>query len=70
MSSFRTHRRLQAPGRGGEGAYIRAMLVLQGFGMVSTGSGTLGHLQSGGIYEDIEVVPVQKRQATDAGRGL
>ncbi|OBS72668.1 hypothetical protein A6R68_12746 [Neotoma lepida] len=26
------------------------------------GSGMLGHLQSDGIYEDIEVVPVQKKE--------
>lgn len=45
------------------------MLVLEDSGMVFTGAGMLGHLQSDGIYEDIEVVPVPKKEEnTVSGR--
>lgn len=67
VSSYITHRRLQVPGGWGE---IRGMLVLEHSGMVSTGSGVLGNLQSDGVYEDIEVVPVTKKEENARSRLL
>lgn len=67
VSSYITHRRLQVPGGWVE---TRVMLVLEDSWMVSTGASMLGHLQSDGVYEDIEVVPVPKKEENTVSRLL
>ena len=67
VSTYTTHRRLQVSGGWAE---TRAMLVLENSWMVSTGAGMLGHLQSEGIYEDIEVDPVPKKEENTVSRLL
>lgn len=66
VSSYITH---TGGCRSQEGwAETRAMLVLEDSGMVSTGAGMLGNLQSDGIYEDIEVAPLPKKEENTVSR--